>query len=101
MAISVGGSLPKKASSCARRRFRRSTGWSAWSMPCSVKTDLDVSTPMRLYWVMDGSGLGLDPTTPILARDAVGPSTPTMTACTFLAATGGTQFLAVTGGTQF
>jgi hypothetical protein len=23
-----------------------------------VKTDLDVSMAMRLYWVMDGSGLG-------------------------------------------
>jgi acyl-CoA reductase-like NAD-dependent aldehyde dehydrogenase len=25
---------------------------------CSVKTALDVSMPMRLYWVTDGSGLG-------------------------------------------
>src|SRR5664279_420539 len=27
-------------------------------MPCNVNTALDVSMPMRLYWVMDGSGLG-------------------------------------------
>src|SRR4051812_16467069 len=27
-------------------------------MPCNVKTALDVSMAMRLYWVMDGSGFG-------------------------------------------
>src|ERR1700681_910885 len=27
-------------------------------MPCNVNTALDVSMPTRLYWVMDGSGLG-------------------------------------------
>jgi hypothetical protein len=27
-------------------------------MPRNVNTDLDVSMPIRLYWVTDGSGLG-------------------------------------------
>jgi hypothetical protein len=27
-------------------------------MPCTVKTALDVSIAMRLYWVMDGSRIG-------------------------------------------
>jgi hypothetical protein len=27
-------------------------------LPCNVNAALDVSTPIRLYWVMDSSGLG-------------------------------------------
>jgi hypothetical protein len=38
-------------------------------------TALDVSMPMRLYWVLDGFGLGFSQT-PIPARDAVRPSAP-------------------------
>ena len=78
MAISVGGSFLKKGIICARRRLTRNTGRSCRSMPCNVNTALDVSMPMRLYWVMDGFRSWLV-TAPILARDAVGPSTPTMT----------------------
>jgi hypothetical protein len=60
----------------ARVGFRRKPGPSDSGMPCSVNTALDVSIATRLYAVMDGSCLGVL-TTPSLARDAVGPSTPT------------------------
>src|SRR5215472_345546 len=75
MATSVGGSFLKKVIICARRRLIRSVGWSRWSMPCSVNTAFDVSIPMRLYCVTGGSSWLF--AAPILALDAVGPSTPT------------------------
>src|SRR5690349_11831831 len=75
MATSTGGSFLKKLIICARRRLIRSVGWSRWSIPCSVKTAFDVSIPIRLYCVTGGSSWLF--AAPILALDAVGPSTPT------------------------
>jgi hypothetical protein len=48
---SVGGSFAKNGIICARRRLVRSTGRFCQSMPWRVKTALDVSMAMRLYWV--------------------------------------------------
>jgi hypothetical protein len=48
IAIGVGGSVLKNTSSRARLRLQRTTGLSAWSMPCRVNTALDVSMAMRL-----------------------------------------------------
>ena len=60
----------------ARVRFRRKTGPSDSGMPCNVNTALDVSIATRLYAVMEACCIGVL-TSPSLARDAVGPSTPT------------------------
>src|ERR1700683_3399072 len=58
MTISVTESFLKNGSNCPRRRLVRRTGRSRASIQWMVKTDLDVSMAMRLYWVTDGSGLG-------------------------------------------
>src|SRR5271169_4677489 len=78
MTIAVGASLRNNDSSPRRRRSSLRIGRSARSIPCRVNTFLDVSMPMRLYSVTDGSLVGLF-TAPTLAHDAAGPSTPTMT----------------------
>src|SRR4051795_4740385 len=72
---SVGDSLAKNVSNRARDRFWRRIGRSCSSTPCRVKTDLDVSTAMRLNVMTGGSSIGgFD--SPILAHDAVGAVHP-------------------------
>src|SRR5215211_5665223 len=51
----VGANLAKNGRTARRRSFLRSTGCSAASTPCSWKTFLDVSIPIRLISFMDGS----------------------------------------------
>ena len=77
MAITVAASFLKNGISWARRRLMRRTGRSRCIDTCNVNTALDVSMADALIlghgrlrsWLL---------TAPILARDAVGPSTPTV-----------------------
>src|ERR1700688_1042107 len=72
----VGASAAKNSSTLLRRSLLRRTGSPAAFTPCSTKTLLDVSTPIRISWFTDGS-LGLrSSTTSFWHSDAVGGRPP-------------------------
>src|ERR1043166_2592451 len=76
MPTCVGGSFAKNSITCRRRSFFRSTGCSLASTPCTTKTLLDVSIPIRIRSFTDGSLCLRSATTSFWHTDAVGGRPP-------------------------